>query len=86
MIVRLEFDLFYTTIEVPEISEKKLRKGFYENVFNRWRHRNGFIFDDDTVIKWLQENRFENEKIKILEKYLSIAEKSNYMPDITLFF
>lgn len=28
MIVRLEFDLFYTTIEVPEISEKSLEKVF----------------------------------------------------------
>lgn len=86
MIVRLEFDLFYTTIEVPEISEKKLREGFYDKVFNRWRHRNGLIFDDDSVIKWLQETKFGDEKIKILEKHLCIAEKSDYTPDITLFF
>lgn len=86
MIVRLEFDLFYTTIEVPEISEKKLSKGIYEKITERCMHKMGLIFDDDIVIELLQETKFSDEKIKILEKHLCIAEKSDYTPDITLFF
>ncbi len=35
MIVKLEFDMFYTTIKTPDITEKELRKGLY-NEFEQW--------------------------------------------------
>lgn len=35
MIVKLEFDMFYTTIKTPDITEKELRKGLY-NEFEKW--------------------------------------------------
>ncbi|MGN0532900.1 MAG: hypothetical protein ACI4IK_00950 [Eubacterium sp.] len=41
MIVKLKFDMFYTTIKVPDISEKKLRKGLYKQ-FERWLKQRGY--------------------------------------------
>lgn len=35
MIVKLEFDMFYTVIKTLDITEKELRKGLY-NQFYRW--------------------------------------------------
>lgn len=35
MIIKLEFDMFYTIIKTPDIAEKELRKGLY-NEFERW--------------------------------------------------
>lgn len=95
MIVKLQFDMFYTTIKVPNISEKKLRNGLYDK-FYRWlkkRHytegtgRNiGYVFADDEVIEWLKENKFPNDSIEILEKHKFLHDKSDYKFDVTLFF
>ena len=95
MTVKLEFDIFYTIIKVPDISEKDIRKGLY-NKFLRWlkksgytegRGRNlGFVYDDDAVIQWLKETKFKNDDIKILEKHKSLDDESLYDFDIVLYF
>lgn len=95
MIVKLKFDMFYTTIKVPNISEKELRNGFYDK-FYRWlkmQHctekiggRIGYVFADDEVIDWLKETKFPNDKIEILEKGMILDYNSNYNIDVTLFF
>lgn len=96
MIVKLEFDMFYTTIKVPDISEKKLRKGLY-NQFERWLKKQrcyterdgrtvGLCYDDDAVIKWLKETKFRNDDIVILEKHKIIDDISEYTFDVVLYF
>ncbi len=96
MIVKLEFDMFYTTIKVPDISEYELRKGLY-NQFERWLKKQkcytekvgrtiGLIYDDDAVIKWLKETKFMNDDIEILEKQKSINDKSLYIFDTIIYF
>lgn len=91
MIVKLKFDMFYTVIEVPDISEKELRKGLY-NQFERWLKKQKcyteriVIYDDDAVIKWLKETKFMNDDIIILEKHKSISDKSAYTFDAVLYF
>ena len=95
MIVKLKFDMFYTTIKVPDISEKELRKGLYKQ-FERWLKQRGyterigrdicFSYDDDAVIQWLQETKFHNDNIEILEKHKSIDFKSQYNFDAVLYF
>ncbi len=42
MIVKLEFDMFYTIIKTPDITEKELRKGLY-NQFFRWLKKQHYI-------------------------------------------
>lgn len=94
MIVKLEFDMFYTTIKVPDISEKELRKGLY-NQFKRWLKKRyterigrtiGLSYDDDAVIQWLKETKFMNDDIEILEKHNSMDVESLYNFDIVLYF
>lgn len=85
MIVKLEFDLFFTVVEIPYISEEKLREGLY-NKLEKWIHRNGLVYDDDAVISWFRETKFDNNSIKILEKHKSNQDKSQYDCSITLYF
>lgn len=96
MIVKLEFDMFYTTIKVPDISEYELRKGLY-NQFERWLKKQkcytekvgrtiGLSYDDDAVIQWLQETKFQDSKIEVLEKHKSINDKSSCAVDVVLYF
>lgn len=77
MIVKLEFDLFFTVIETPDISEEKLKEGLY-NKLEKWIHRNGFVYDDDAVISWFKETKFDSHSVNILEKNKSIEDKSQY--------
>lgn len=96
MIVKLEFDMFYTTIKVPDISEYELRKGLY-NQFERWLKKQkcytekvgrtiGLSYDDDAVIQWLQETKFQDSKIEVLEKHKSINDKSSCAVDVVIYF
>lgn len=43
------------------------------------------LYDDDAVIKWLKETKFQNDKIEVLEKHKWIDEKSSYDFDVELF-
>ena len=91
MIVKLEFDMFYTTIKIPDITEKELRKGLY-NEFERWLKKQQcyavkkVLYDDDAVIKWLKETKFQDDKIEVLEKHKWTDEKSSYDVDAVLNF
>lgn len=96
MIVKLEFDMFYTIIKVLDISEKELRKGLY-NQFERWLKKQkcytekvgrtiGLSYDDDAVIQWLQETKFQDSKIEVLEKHKSINDKSSCAVDVVIYF
>lgn len=91
MIVKLEFDMFYTTIKTPDITEKELRKGLY-NEFEKWLKRQQcyavkkVLYDDDAVIKWLKETKFQNDKIEVLEKHKLIDDESAYDFDAVLNF
>lgn len=91
MIIKLEFDMFYTIIKTPDIVEKELRKGLY-NEFERWLKKQQcysvkkVLYDDDAVIKWLKETKFQNGKIEVLEKHKRIDEKSLYNIDAVLNF
>lgn len=91
MIVKLEFDMFYTTIKTPDITEKELRKGLY-NEFEKWLKRQQcyavkkVLYDDDAVIKWLKETKFQNDKIEVLEKHKLIDDESAYHFDAVLNF
>ena len=44
------------------------------------------LYDDDAVIKWLKETKFQNDKIEVLEKHKRIDEKSSYDFDVELLF
>lgn len=91
MIVKLEFDMFYTTIKTPDITEKELRKGLY-NEFEKWLKKQQcyavkkVLYDDDAVIKWLKETKFQNDKIEVLEKHKLIDDESAYDFDAVLNF
>lgn len=91
MIVKLEFDMFYTTIKTPDITEKELRKGLY-NEFEKWLKKQQcyavkkVLYDDDAVIKWLKETKFQNGKIEVLEKHKLIDDESAYDFDAVLNF
>lgn len=83
--------MFYTIIKTPDIAERELRKGLY-NEFERWLKKQQcysvkkVLYDDDAVIKWLKETKFQNDKIEVLEKQKRIDEKSLYDLDAELFF
>ena len=91
MIVKLEFDMFYTTIKIPDITEKELRKGLY-NEFEKWLKKQQcyavkkVLYDDDAVIKWLKETKLQNDKIEVLEKHKLIDDESAYDFDAVLNF
>lgn len=96
MIVKLKFDMFYTTIKVPDVSEKELRRGLYKQ-FERWLKKQKCYtekiertvclnYDDDAVIKWFQETKFQDSEIEILEKHKSIDMESKYKFDVIIFF
>ena len=95
MIIKLTFDMFYTTIKTPDITEKELRKGLY-NQFYRWLKKQhyivkqgrtvGYSYDDEAVIKWLRETKFQDNKIEVLEKHKLIDDKSSYNFDLELNF
>lgn len=91
MIVKLEFDMFYTTIKTPDITEKELRKGLY-NEFEKWLKKQQcyavkkVLYDDDAVIKWLKETKLQNDKIEVLEKHKLIDDESAYDFDAVLNF
>lgn len=91
MIIKLEFDMFYTIIKTPDIAEKELRKGLY-NEFERWLKKQQcyavkkVLYDDDAVIKWLKETKFQDDKIEVLEKHKWTDEKSSYDIDAVLNF
>lgn len=91
MIVKLEFDMFYTTIKTPDITEMELRKGLY-NEFEKWLKKQQcyavkkVLYDDDAVIKWLKETKFQNDKIEVLEKHKLINDESAYDFDAVLNF
>lgn len=96
MIIKLEFDMFYTTIEATGFSEKELRSDLDEKLYD-WLmgHHHyieedgsflGYSYNDDNVIKYLDEVRFKGEGIRVLEKHNSIGQKSNYKIDCTFFF
>ena len=91
MIIKLEFDMFYTIIKTPDIAEKELRKGLY-NEFERWLKKQQcyavkkVLYDDDAVIKWLKVTKFQDDKIEVLEKHKRIDEKSSYDIDAVLNF
>ena len=46
----------------------------------------GYFYDDDAVIKWLKETKFQDDKIEILEKHKLIDDESSYDFDVELFF
>lgn len=95
MIIKLTFDMFYTTIKTSDITEKELRKGLY-NQFYRWLKKQhyivkqgrtvGFSYDDEAVIKWLRETKFQDNKIEVLEKHKLIDDESAYDFDVELNF
>lgn len=91
MIVKLEFDMFYTTIKTQDIIEKELRKGLY-NEFEKWLKKQQcyavkkVLYDDDAVIKWLKETKLQNDKIEVLEKHKLIDDESAYDFDAVLNF
>lgn len=96
MIIKLKFDMFYTVIKVPDISEKELKKGLY-NQFEKWLKKQecytekigrtiGLNYNDEAVIQWLREAKFKNGNIEILEKHKSIHEPSTYNCDVILYF
>lgn len=87
--------MFYTTIETSEISEKELRNDLDNKLYtwlkkNHYTEENGkflsYFYDDDAVIRYLEETIFKNENIRVLEKHNSINQKSNYKFDCTFFF
>ena len=83
--------MFYTTIKTPDITEKELRKGLY-NEFEKWLKKQQcyavkkVLYDDDAVIKWLKETKFQNDKIEVLEKHKLINDESAYDFDAVLNF
>lgn len=88
--------MFYTVIKVPDISEKELKKGLY-NQFERWLKKQecytekigrtiGLNYNDEAIIQWLRETKFKNGNIEILEKHKNINEKSTYNCDVILYF
>lgn len=91
MIIKLEFDMFYTIIKTPDIAERELRKGLY-NEFERWLKKQQcysvkkVLYDDDAVIKWLKETKFQNDKIEVLEKHKRIDDETLYNIDAVLNF
>lgn len=96
MIIKLTFDRFYTIIKTPDIAEKELRKGLY-NQFYRWLKKQkcytvkegrtiGLCYDDDAVIKWLKETKFQDNEIEVLKKHKWIDDKSSYDVDVVLYF
>lgn len=94
MIIKLEFDLFYTVIKTPYISENELRKNLY-NQLEKWLKEQdytektgtdiGLSYDDTAVIMWLEETKFK-EKIEILEKHNWLDKISAYNFDVVLYF
>lgn len=44
------------------------------------------LYDDDAVIKWLKETKFQDDKIEVLEKHKWTDEKSSYDIDAVLNF
>lgn len=91
MIIKLEFDMFYTIIKTPDITEKELRKGLYKQLEKWLKTQQCYtdkkvIYDDDAVIKWLKETKFQDDKIEILEKHKRIDDESSYDFDVRLFF
>ena len=91
MIVKLEFDIFYTTIKIPDISEEKLRNGLYTQL-KKWIKKQQcykkMYYNDDAVIEWLKETKFSGNEnaITILEKSKTINEPSKYVLDSILHF
>lgn len=91
MIIKLEFDMFYTIIKTPDITEKEFRKGLYKQLEKCLKTQQCYtvrkiIYDDDAVIEWLKETKFQDGKIEILEKHKRIDEESSYDFDVRLFF
>lgn len=44
------------------------------------------LYDDDAVIKWLKETKFQNDKIEVLEKHKLIEDESANDFDVELNF
>lgn len=96
MVIKLEFDVYYTVIKIPMNLENFNPDDVYDE-FDNWMMKDSqyyvetqygysFSFNDDVLIKWLQEIRFRNYKIEVLEKHFGIDEISNYNPDLIMYF
>lgn len=91
MIIKLEFDMFYTIIKTPDIAERELRKGLYNEFERQLKKQQCYsvkkvLYDDDAVIKWLKETKFQNDKIEVLEKHKRIDDENLYNIDAVLNF
>lgn len=87
MKILLEFDLFYTIIEIPDrfTNLSELDNEFENWVINSSEHhsinsygRSCAVFDDNTFIEWLNEYKLkEGEQVKILKQHIhQLAEDS----------
>jgi len=96
LIIKLEFDVFYTIIRISintdEFNVDEICDEFYNwmlkdphyNVKTQYGY--SFLFDDDVFINWLSEVRFNMYNVEILEKHLGICEDSKNIPDIVMYF
>lgn len=93
MIVKLQFDLFYSVIKISKIKSIEID---YDDLYI-WLEQNdyvykfddgtiGYAFDDDSVITWLKEKVLINQDIELLEKHNKRSEASKFIPDQILFF
>lgn len=96
MIIKFEFDVFYTVIQIAADFNDFVVDDIYDD-FYAWMQKSpqhcvetevglSYSFNDDILIKWLKEIRFNHYKIEILEKHLGIDEISNFKPDIIMYF
>lgn len=90
MIIKLEFDVFQTTIKISnmDIPIDTLRHRCYNELYpwlrdNKYKSGGVFCYDDDAVLKWFREVVFKGKKIEVLEKHTCDSE---YQPDAVLFF
>ena len=66
MIIKLEFDMFYTIIKTPDIAEKELRQGLY-NAFERWLKKQQcyavkkVLYDEDAVFAPFPVGRLDKD-------------------------
>lgn len=95
MIIKLTFDMFYTTIKTSDITEKELRKGLY-NQFYRWLKKQHYIVKQGRTVGFLmmmrqssngwEKTKFQDNKIEVLEKHKLINDESAYDFDVELNF
>ncbi len=55
-------------------------------LYSKTRKNCRFSYDDEAVIKWLRETKFQDNKIEVLEKHKLINDESAYDFDVELNF